>query len=55
MSMSLKEQLLIDMKEAIKKDALRKISIQSVRGSFLKREKDTQSEATEEDIIDILV
>lgn len=54
--MSLKEQLLIDMKEAMKsKDVLRKNAIQAVRESILKREKDTQSEVTEEHILDILI
>lgn len=54
--MSLKKQLLIDMKEAMKsKDVLRKNAIQAVRESILKREKDTQSEVTEEHILDILI
>lgn len=54
--MSLKEQLLIDLKEAMKeKDVLRKNAIQAVRESILKREKDTRSEVTEEHILDILV
>ena len=54
--MSLKEQLLSDMKEAMKeKDVLRKNTIQSVRGAILQQEKDTMKEVGEEQILDIIM
>ncbi len=53
--MSLKEILLSDMKEAMKeKDALRKNTIQMVRGAILLKEKDTLKEVSEEQILDII-
>ena len=54
--MSLKEQLLSDMKEAMKeKDVLRKNTIQSIRGAILQQEKDTMKEVSEEQILDIIM
>ena len=54
--MSLKEQLLSDMKEAMKeKDVLRKNTVQAVRGAILQKEKDTQTEVDEEQILDIIM
>ncbi len=54
--MSLKEQLLLDMKEAMKaKDVLRKNTIQSIRGAILQQEKDTMKEVSEEHILDIII
>lgn len=54
--MSLKEQLLSDMKEAMKeKDVLRKNTVQAVRGAILQKEKDTQTELNEEQILDIIM
>lgn len=54
--MSLKEQLLNDMKEAMKeKDVLRKNTVQSVRGAILQLEKDTMKDVDEEQILDIIM
>ncbi|MDF2594517.1 MAG: GatB/YqeY protein [Clostridia bacterium] len=54
--MSLKENLLSDMKVAMKeKDVLRKNTIQMVRGAILQKEKDTLKEVTEEQILDIIM
>lgn len=54
--MSLKEQLLSDMKEAMKqKDVLRKNTIQMIRGAILQREKDTHENISEEQILDIII
>jgi len=54
--MSLKENLLSDMKVAMKeKDVLRKNTVQLVRGSILQKEKDTREEVTEEQILDIIM
>jgi uncharacterized protein YqeY len=56
MQMSLKENLLSDMKVAMKeKDVLRKNTIQMVRGAILQKEKDTLKEVTEEQILDIIM
>jgi uncharacterized protein YqeY len=56
MQMSLKENLLSDMKVAMKeKDVLRKNTIQMVRGAILQKEKDTMTEVTEEQILDIIM
>ena len=54
--MSLKENLLSDMKVAMKeKDALRKDTIQLIRGAILQKEKDTLQEVSEEQILDIIM
>jgi len=54
--MSLKENLLSDMKVAMKeKDVLRKNTVQLVRGSILQKEKDTREEVSEEQILDIIM
>lgn len=54
--MSLKEQLLSDMKEAMKeKDVLRKNTVQSVRGAILQQEKDSRQDVSEEQILDIIM
>lgn len=54
--MSLKENLLSDMKVAMKeKDVLRKNTIQLVRGAILQKEKDTLKEVSEEQILDIIM
>ena len=54
--MSLKEQLLSDMKVAMKeKDVLRKNTIQSIRGAILQKEKDSQQDVGEEQVLDIIV
>lgn len=54
MQMSLKEKLLSDMKEAMKeKNVLRKNTIQMLRGAILQREKDSQKEVSEEEILEI--
>lgn len=54
--MSLKEQLLSDMKEAMKeKDVLRKNTVQSVRGAILQQEKDSKQDVSEEQILDIIM
>ncbi len=54
--MSLKENLLSDMKEAMKeKNVLRKNTIQMVRGAILQKEKDTLQEVNEEQILDIIM
>ncbi len=54
--MSLKEQLLSDMKEAMKsKDTLRKNTIQSVRGAILQVEKDTMQDVSEDKVLEIIV
>ncbi|WP_054743202.1 GatB/YqeY domain-containing protein [Cellulosilyticum ruminicola] len=54
--MSLKEQLLSDMKEAMKvKDILRKNTVQSVRGAILQKEKDSHEDVDEEQILDIIM
>lgn len=56
MQMSLKEQLLSDMKEAMKeKDVLRKNTVQSVRGAILQQEKDSKQDVSEEQILDIIM
>jgi uncharacterized protein YqeY len=55
MWMSLKAQLLTDMKEAMKaKDTLRKNAIQMVRAAVLQIEKDQQIELNDDDIIDVI-
>lgn len=54
--MSLKEQLFLDLKEAMKnKEVLRKNTIQSVRTAVLQQEKDTHQDITEEQILDIVM
>ncbi len=53
--MSLKEQLFIDLKEAMKaKDSLRKNTIQSVRTAVLQEEKDKQVTLSEDDVIGVV-
>ena len=53
--MSLKEQLLQDMKEAMKeKDTLRKNTVQLVRSGVLQIEKDKQIELDDEGILDVI-
>lgn len=53
--MSLKEQLLQDMKEAMKeKDAIRKNTVQLVRSGVLQIEKDKQIELDDEGILDVI-
>lgn len=53
--MSLKETLLADMKEAMKsKDVIRKNTIQLVRSAILQKEKDTQKDVSEDEILTIL-
>ena len=54
--MSLKEQLLSDMKEAMKsKDTLRKNTILSIRGAILQVEKDTMQDVSEDKVLEIIV
>ncbi len=54
--MSLKEQLLNDMKEAMKsKDAIRKDTIQIIRAAVLQVEKDDKVELNDADIIKLIV
>lgn len=56
MMMSLKENLLSDMKEAMKeKNVVRKNTIQMVRGSILQKEKDTLKQLSEEEILEIII
>ena len=53
--MSLKEQLLQDMKEAMKeKDTIRKNTVQLVRSGILQIEKDKQIELDDEGILDVI-
>ena len=53
--MSLKEQLLHDMKEAMKeKDTIRKNTVQLVRSGILQIEKDKQIELDDEGILDVI-
>ncbi len=53
--MSLKEQLLQDMKEAMKeKDTIRKNTVQLVRSGVLQIEKDKQIELDDEGILDVI-
>ncbi len=54
--MSLKEQLLNDMKEAMKsKDTVRKDTIQIVRAAILQVEKDDKVELSDEEIMKLIV
>ncbi len=54
--MSLKEQLLNDMKDAMKsKDTIRKDTIQIVRAAVLQVEKDDKVELKDDDIIKLIV
>ncbi len=54
--MSLKEQLLNDMKEAMKsKDTIRKDTIQIIRAAVLQVEKDDKVELNDADIIKLIV
>ena len=53
--MSLKEQLLQDMKEAMKeKDTIRRNTVQLVRSGILQIEKDKQIELDDEGILDVI-
>lgn len=54
--MSLKQQLLNDMKESMKaKDTIRKDTIQIVRAAVLQVEKDEKVEVSDDDIIKLIV
>lgn len=54
--MALKEQLFVDLKEAMKsKDTIRKNTIQLIRAGILQIEKDTQSELDDSGVFDIIV
>lgn len=54
--MSLKEQLFIDLKSAMKaKDSLRKNTIQSVRAGVLQVEKDKQVILSDDEVISVIV
>ncbi len=53
--MSLKEQLFVDMKEAMKtKDSLRKNTIQSVRTAVLQEEKDNEVVLSDDQVIGVI-
>ncbi|MDF1618185.1 GatB/YqeY domain-containing protein [Petrocella sp. FN5] len=53
--MSLKDQLFLDLKEAMKKkETLRKNTIQSIRTAALQMEKDQKIEVSEEDYVKII-
>ncbi|MCF8018740.1 MAG: GatB/YqeY domain-containing protein [Vallitaleaceae bacterium] len=53
--MSLKDQLFLDFKEAMKKkETLRKNTIQSIRTSALQMEKDQKIDVSEEDYVKII-
>lgn len=53
--MSLKDQLFLDFKEAMKKkETLRKNTIQSIRTAALQMEKDQKIEVSEEDYVKII-
>jgi len=53
--MSLKDQLFIDLKEAMKaKDSLKKNTIQSVRTAVLQVEKDQQVTLTDDDVLGVV-
>ncbi len=53
--MSIKEQLLFDMKEALKsKDVIKKDTIQIVRAGVLQIEKDEQKELTEAEVLQVI-
>lgn len=53
--MSLKEQLLQDMKEAMKqKDVIRKNTVQLVRSGILQIEKDNKVELDDEAVLDVI-
>ncbi len=53
--MTLKEQLLADLKSAMKeKDTVRKDTVQLIRSGILQVEKDNKIELTDEQIIDVI-
>ena len=54
--MALKEQLFVDLKEAMKsKDTIRKNTIQLIRAGVLQIEKDSQTELDDSGVFDVLV
>ena len=53
--MSIKEQLMADLKEAMKnKDTVRKNAVTMIRAGILQIEKDTQKEIDDEGVIDVI-
>ena len=53
--MSIKEQLMADLKEAMKnKDTVRKNAVTMIRAGILQIEKDTQKELDDEGVIDVI-
>ncbi len=53
--MALKEQLMLDLKEAMKeKDVIRKNTVQMVRSAILQFEKDNLCELDEEGVLDVI-
>lgn len=53
--MSIKEQLMADLKEAMKnKDTVRKNAVTMIRAGILQIEKDTQKELNDEGVIDVI-
>ena len=53
--MALKEQLFVDLKEAMKsKDTTRKNTIQLIRAGILQIEKDNQTELDDEGVLDVI-
>lgn len=54
--MSLKQQLFLDLKDAMKqKNNIKKDAIQMVRASILQLEKDSKNELSEEDVVDVII
>lgn len=54
--MSLKQQLFLDLKDAMKqKNNTKKDAIQMVRASILQLEKDSKNELSEEDVVDVII
>ena len=53
--MSIKEQLMADLKEAMKnKDTVRKNAVTMIRAGILQIEKDTQKELDDEGVVDVI-
>ncbi len=53
--MNIKEELMIDLKDAMRnKDAIKKDTISMVRAAILQVEKDTQTELTEQQILEVV-
>ena len=54
--MSLKQQLFLDLKDAMKqKNNIKKDAIQMVRAGILQLEKDSKNELSEEDVVDVII